>query len=376
MNKIGIITYHSAYNFGSVLQAYATQCAVQKFSGDVEVINYRMIEQKTFYSLYRVKYGIKTFLKDVMQLPIHSKRVKRKNNFEKFINNRFVLTDEVSEPNEVYRLWNRYDIMISGSDQIWNKHSHEFENNSLEYMFPYLLHGFKGKKVSYASSVANADENDIANILPELKTFDAISIRESSSVEKLQKYLDIKLKNVLDPTFLLTKDEWIDKLSLKKKTNDKYVLYYSLKGIAPTKERVPVIKEYAKKMGCKLKVITPFVYIKALYCTDVENCIDAGPTEFMDLIYNAQAVVTDSYHGTILSVNLCKNVFSLCENIGSEFRKTDILNALGLKDRIIYDINSILDMQMDIDYKEVERKLFKLRDESIDYLTKSLEGEK
>lgn len=376
MSRIGLITYHSAYNFGSVLQAYATQCAVQKISGNVEVINYRMMEQKKFYSLYRVKYGIKTLLKDMMQFPLHSQRRRRRDNFEKFIHNRLSLTDEVSEPDEVYRMWSRYDIIISGSDQIWNKHSNELENNKWEYMFPYLLHGFSGKKVSYASSIANAEEEDIGAILPEIKTFDAISIRESGSADRLQKYLDMEIKYVADPTFLLTRDEWIRRLSLKEKPADNYVLYYSLKGIAPTKERIPIVKEFAKRRNCKVKVITPFVYIKSLYGGDTENCIAAGPAEFMDLIYNAQSVITDSYHGTILSINLGKDVFSLCECIGSEFRKTDIMRKLGMTDRIIYDINRIADGQTDINYSEVERKLTALREESMKYLIMSLEGER
>ena len=71
MENIAIITYHAAYNYGSVLQAYATQFIVEKLGYGAEIINYRMQEQNYIYSLYRTKYGLKTFLKDLMQLPIH-----------------------------------------------------------------------------------------------------------------------------------------------------------------------------------------------------------------------------------------------------------------------------------------------------------------
>lgn len=375
MSRIGLITYHAAYNFGSVLQAYATQCVLKRFSENVEIINYRMTEQKKFYDLYRVKYGIKTFLKDAMQIPLHSKRLCRRDNFEAFIHNKLFLTEEVSEPEEVYRLWDRYQIMISGSDQIWNKHSLEMEHNRREYMLPYLLHGFSGKKISYASSIANTDEKDMEAILPEIKRFDAISVRELSSSARIQQYLDVRIRNVLDPTFLLTRDEWIKALSLSEKKNERYVLYYSLKGIAPTKEAIPAVKKFAKQTGCKVKVITPFVYIKSLY-KDIENCIEAGPQEFVELIYNAQAVITDSYHGTIFSINFCKDVFSLCEDGGSEFRKTDILKRLGMEERIIYDINDIFNVQTKVDYAEVGKKLSVLRKESIQYLTMFLEEER
>jgi polysaccharide pyruvyl transferase WcaK-like protein len=368
----GIITYHSAYNFGSVLQAYATQCVIQKFTDEVEIVNYRMKEQKRFYGLYRIKYGPKIFLKDAMQFPIHSKRIKRKKNFEKFLEERLIMTEEVSSVDEVCGIWRKYDVMVSGSDQIWNKHSNELEHNKSEYMLPYLLHGFTGKKISYASSIANSDEKDIQNILPDLRTFDAISVRETCSAQQLQVQLDLEIKCVLDPTLLLSAKEWEDKMRLKKRADENYVLYYSLRGILQIKKCLPVVKEYAERLGCKVKIITPFVYIKSLYKKNVENCIDAGPEEFMELIYNAKSVVTDSYHGTILSVNLNKEVFSLCDNCGSEFRKTDIMKKLGMERRIIYDIHEILKPHGKIDYKEVEKKLFALREESLEYLGESL----
>lgn len=77
MKKIGIITYHSAYNYGSVLQAYATQYAVKKLGYDSEIINYRMKEQRKSYALYRMNCGMKSLLKDLMQFPVQDKRKQR-----------------------------------------------------------------------------------------------------------------------------------------------------------------------------------------------------------------------------------------------------------------------------------------------------------
>ena len=122
MNKIGIITYHSAYNYGSVLQAYATQVAVKKLGFDAEIINYRMREQKKIYALYRNGFGLKILLKDLMQIPIQGKRIQRIKKFESFINKKLFITKECSTPKEVQTIWEKYSIIISGSDQIWNKH--------------------------------------------------------------------------------------------------------------------------------------------------------------------------------------------------------------------------------------------------------------
>ena len=110
MSKCALITYHSAYNFGSALQAYATQQAVMYMVGNSEIINYRMNEQKRYYEkLYRRDYGPKTFLKDLLMLPVHHKRKRRAEAFEKFFSEKLILSKEVSEPEEVAELWGKYD---------------------------------------------------------------------------------------------------------------------------------------------------------------------------------------------------------------------------------------------------------------------------
>ena len=83
-------------------------------------------------------------------------------------------------------------------------------------------------------------------------------------------------------------------------------------------------------------------------------------------------VVTNSYHGTILAVNLNKDVYSLCENFGSEFRKTDILKRIGLEDRIIYDINSLYNDYEKINYSKVNAVLEFLINNSYGYLKGAL----
>lgn len=370
METIGIITYHSAYNYGSVLQAYATQSAVKKLGLDSEIINYRMKEQRKVYALYRTGFGLKRFIKDVMQIPVHNKRKQRKEKFESFINSKLVLSKELSRPDEVYYLWGKYPIIISGSDQIWNKHSLEMEHNDLKYMDPYLLKGFGGKKISYASSIANMSDQELDGIIPEIKQFDYIAMRERSSAHRVSSAINRNVDHVVDPTFLLTKDEWVKALDVRELMDD-YILYYSLDGIKTVKDDITVIKKIAKMRGLKVKVITPFVYLN--HNDDIiEVHPEIGPEEFLELIYNAKMVVTDSYHGTILSINLEKEVFSTCKKGGSEFRKTDILNRIGLEDRIIYDTSDLNNEYVSIDYKKVMSKLNILRENSWKYLEGAL----
>ena len=371
----GLLTYHSAYNYGSVLQAYATQNALAYLDYPADLINYRMDEQKRFYQVfYRTGFGVKTWIMDLLQTPCNKKRTYRAEKFENFFENYFLLTEELSQPEEVVSHWRQYDTVISGSDQIWNKHSCELEHNDWQYMDPYLLKGFSGRKISYASSVGNMTDIELQRILPELRSFDALSFRESASAEKMDVLLGRPVETVLDPTFLLTKDDWISHLQLQKNDDERYILAYSLGGPKQLLRLLPILLRLSKKRDCKIRVMTPFAYFP-YPDKRIEYHPEYGPIEFMDALYNAEAVVTDSYHGTILSVNFGKEFYSICKSGGSEFRKTDILERLDLQDRVVHDATMIPELGLPpIDYKAVNAKLTDMRQHSLNYLQTALKG--
>lgn len=372
MKKVGIITFHSAYNYGSVLQAYATQEAINSLGYEAEIINYRLEEQKKVYSNLRFKYGYKELIKDLTLLPIYSKRNSKYKKFEDFIERKMNTSSICRTPEDVYNLYDEYEIAVSGSDQIWNKHSLELEHIDWNYMNPYLLKNFNGRKISYASSTANMSDEELKKIIPEIKKFQAVSMRERSSAKKISALAEMEVSSVLDPTFLLKKDDWIKKLNLNK-TKGKFILYYSLGGLKRFKKIEKTLIEVAKNNNCKIFVVTPFCCVKKNEYFD--PLADCGSIEFLNAIYNANSIITDSYHGTTLSVNFGKNVFSLCKKGGSEFRKTDILNRIGMKDRIITNPNDLVNKKFEkINYESVYENLDKLRNKSLCYLKNALEG--
>lgn len=373
--SIGLLTYHSGYNYGSVLQAFATLTQLKKVDPSAKILNYRMREQGRFYRpTCRFDYGMKILVRDLLQLPVQSKKVQRAQKFEEFFENYFSLTSRVAEPEEVAEQWGKFDTLVSGSDQIWSKHSCEFEHNEWQYMDPYLLKGFSGRKISYASSIGSMTDEELQRILPELRYFDALSFRESSSAEKMTALLSSPVETVLDPTFLLTKDDWISNLKLQKNDSERYILVYSLGGPKQLLKLLPVISKLSKKRDCKAKVVTPFAYLPHPD-KHIEYHPEYGPIEFLNALYNAEAVVTDSYHGTVLSVNFGKDFYSVCGVGGAEFRKTDILNRLGLQERIVYDAAAIPELDLSpIDYTAVYAKLTDMRQHSMNYLTTALKG--
>lgn len=372
MQNIGIITYHSAYNYGSALQALATQEVLRKITScNVHILNYRTSEQKRVYALYRKMHGPKIFLEDCFLLPIHAKRKKRNERFESFFKEYMNLTSTISTPDQAMEMMNSFDVMISGSDQIWNKYSLELANVPWNDMKPYLLCGFDGKKISYASSIGNMTDDDIIRIKKDIEKFDSVSCRESVSAERLRKLTMCKPKEVLDPTFLLDKNEWIYLLDLKE-TTEEYILFYGLGGLGYLHNILKTLKPYTKKRGLKLKVVMPYAYFP-FQGSGVEFCADAGPKELLELIMNASMVVTNSYHGTILSVNFGKELYSICIPGGSEFRKTEILEKVGLSDRVIRSVSAVADSdEKAIDYSRVAKKLQWLRQDSLIYIQNAI----
>lgn len=373
--KIGLITYHSAYNFGSVLQAYATQEIIDRYFGNCEIINYRSIEQKRVYSIFKWEKGIKGFfkslIKNLLSLTDYKLRKSRQVKYENTFLELFNLSQEVNTYEELKNMWDKYDLIISGSDQIWNKHSNELENVEWEFMYPYLLRGYKGHKISYASSITNMSDSEIDKIIEDVRLFDSVSLREHESYIKLSKSFNLKCTNVIDPTWLLNKDDWINKLSLTKNYSEKYLLYYALNKRSEISQILSDIKDYASKKNLKIKMIMPLNFMGNI--EGVEILKDIDPIDFMNLIYNADTVVTDSYHGTILSVNLEKNIYSICKGYPSDFRKVDILNRIGLNDRVINDTKELLKQEFSsIDYKEIKKSLDVLRENSINYLKESV----
>ncbi len=367
--KVGIITYHSAYNFGSVLQALATQQAVNKLGYETEILNYRMASQYDFYMLSRKK-GIKSNIKKLLYGKKIKELEKRELRFEKFIKEKMKLTSEFSKPENVTMFYKEFDTIISGSDQIWNKHSNELCNVDWKYMNPYILKDFNGRKVSYASSIVNMTTEELNMIKEPLKSFYSISCRETSASNRLKKMLDKDVSTVCDPTLLLNKEEWSFYFGKKPIVEEDYILFYSLSSF---KRINSTIKKLEKKFNdIKIVVLSPLAPVVLSQKSYI--MYDAGPKEFLNLVNNAKCVITDSYHGTMFSINFGIDFYYLEEAKKNEVRVRDILDILKIKGRKVTDINQI-NLANHMDYKSVNEHIKEYRKASIEYLKLNLSEE-
>lgn len=356
MKKIGIITYHFARNYGAVLQCFALQTYLKNLGYQVEIINY--INENQLYNNDYFKHGknIKSFIINLLLIPFLNKRKKKNFKFDEFNKKYLNLSKKVKNLRELEELckMQKYDFIISGSDQVFNPNIEDFD---LSFLIPFKT---SSNVISYAASTGNATEKDLESIKKYLENFDSISIREKKDIVKFKNILKKPISVVPDPVILITKDEWEKYIS--KNSNEKYLVCYFLhKNIM--KREYNIARKIAKDKKLKLVIINARFNWMSLK----RNCIlDAGPLEFINLIYNSSYVCTDSFHGTLFALIFNKNVscFDSKEN-KNDSRRKNLLEELKCSNAMCYVEDCLQESKMNYDVinqkiidKRIEGKAF------------------
>lgn len=371
--KVGVITFHGSHNYGSVLQAYATQETIKKLGCDVEIINFRMESQKRYYSLYPRGYGIWTLGQDLLMLPFHGKRSIRAKKFENFISEMPLSGPEMKNRKELQSVVNRYDVYLTGSDQIWSNRIPELVGAKEDFTGVYFFDFVNNNKprIAYASSVGEITYDELIEKKKWLNKFTSISTREQYGVDLLRRIVDKDVELVLDPTFLLNKDQWGEKAGRERLIKEPYVLLYTLHGLKHGLKWGKALTEFGKRKGLKIVAISPFFPITA---TDVRNVIDAGPFDFLNLIKNAELIFTDSFHGTAFSINMNKPFYSYVGKNTGDNRKLGIMRQFGLEGRALESLEDIEKIvEYDLDYVNYNKLIDAARDRSSGWLKMALE---
>lgn len=374
---IGIITFHGSHNYGSVLQAYATQKLLSNLGQESEIINFRMKSQKEYYALYPTKYGKQIMVGNVLRLPYHTQRIIRFRKFEDFIQTRYKISGpDLRNYEDLKTVSSKYDMYLTGSDQIWSNRIPELVHSDTDYTGVYFLDFVEDgkKRISFASSVGEANEQDLADKVELLKKFSAISTREIYGVNLLSKMTGMYVKKVLDPTLMISKEEWLSIAPKEPIVKGDYIFLYTLRGVRKATSWGKYLTKLAKKLNMKVVCVSPFFPVLT---PGVQNIYNAGPEDFINLINNAKIVFTDSFHGTAFSINLNKPFFSLTPGKEGDVRKREIIDTLGVGDRIISQhsqVEEITDWRLDYPTRITNQKLEELRKEGLDYLSSAIKG--
>ncbi len=366
--KIAVITFHGAHNYGSMLQTYALQTYVEGLAEATgkdckyDVLNFRTNLQKNLYNVLNFK-SVKGLVKSAMALPYYGKLKKQHSKFEKFLATELNTTYEVSSLDELRALASNYDVVISGSDQIWNVRATDFN-------FAYLLDGVKCKKISYAASLGPLDidwsKYDSERYKKLLSDYDAVSVREEKSKSMVDTLLgDVGCQIHIDPTLLLSKEQWQDLQSDMGNKKGKYILFYCLE---PNKNHIRIAQLLSKKMG--IPVIATKYRGKADYFNPFVKQYNAGPKDFLSLVDNAQAVITSSFHGTVFSLIYGKPF--VCIDGLKDGRISSLLKLVGAESNAVsQDIDDVQIPEIP-DVESVISAIQKERERSREYLNKNL----
>lgn len=346
--KIGIITWFTGPNYGTNLQAIALQYYLRSRGNEVNLINYEVPavnvrkDKKSFIRklLYQPKkYAIK-FAMNRYKYQIAERDRKLRNS----ITTKCILTPEIKTIDELIKICNEFDLLICGSDQIWNPNWYD-----KFYFADYT--GITTNRISYAPSMGvNAIPDSVAvEIQHGLKQFKAISVREEKAAELLASYLIEKPQVVVDPTLLLTSEEWMDIFPEKSCEGDNYIFAFFLND---EKAHLEATKKFAKRLNYKL-ILVP--YKGATYLQNVDIRANAGLEDILDLIRNAKYVITDSFHITVFSIIHRKQFYTFQRFKEDEFtsqnvRVTNLLNMVDLPERLITYLSTEINMLDDINY--------------------------
>ena len=333
--KIGILTMHKVLNYGSALQAYALQHYVSSLGHNAELIDYIFPNGKRKARLtirQRLIYPIKSLL---------SGKMRKKSRFQKFYRKYFVCTDKrFNSPEELSKAKFEYDILMTGSDQVWNpKHI----KDDYSFFLPFASEGTK--KVSYASSFSTAEiPDELKPIYREfLDSYSAISVREKSGAKIVKELVGKNAEMVCDPTLLLSKDEWNELIKDFPSPIDKpYILAYILRyAYDPYPEINKIIDAVQNELGLHLVILDGSLSdIKRKNASVIKN---AGPLEFLNLVKNASFIITTSFHGTAFALNYGIPFYSVIKDMsGFDTRMIDLLDCIRCDNRLV-KYNSSLD---------------------------------
>lgn len=363
--KIGIITFHSAHNYGAVLQAYALNKKIINLGYEAEIIDYRPQFITELYSVNPIHklYKLKSIISLLSIYPIRFKKYKK---FQQFINNELVLSDKkFNNYAELNDYSFDYNVYIAGSDQIWNP---EINGVMGEYFLDFVNNNME-LKISYAASFGKStlDKRYEEEIASYLKKLDAISVREEDGVKIVNNLINSEPIRVLDPVFLLNAVEWKEQIVIPE-IKEKFILVYMMEY---NKKVVDIAGKLAKEKKIKILNISNSIKVPKGF---EHNLRDLGPKEFLGYIYSAEHIITNSFHGTAFSIIFEKEFF-IVPHTKLNSRIENILNLTNLKDQ---QINLLNEDELHekfirkINFEDVRLILKKEINLSIDYLIKKL----
>lgn len=338
-----IITMHCPLNYGAILQTYALQAYIESLGIKVSVIDYRpdyIVDNQSYMYVGDDRFKHLAILRWIYRLSKVPSKYKRIKAFKLFSNNELHLTSSFHTFSEIKEANLIGDFFICGSDQIWNILNGAYKDPS--YFLGFVADNVK--KISYAASGNLPIINETKDItIPMINRIDCISMREESTIETIQPYINKLISHVCDPVFLLSPESWrmLYKKHSRLRLKGKYILAY------PMGNGADKAIQKASKIANHLHLPLYLISASQRWDSRISKQFNVNPYEFLSLIDNAEIIVTNSFHGTSFSI-LFKKQFWTTVAEGSNQRITSLLAKAGLQDRLLLgdcmpDYDSVID---------------------------------
>lgn len=392
MKKTAIVSCYFKHNYGSMLQAYATQMALDKLGYDNETIDIsgfngeiKIAKMKYFVvasltsDIFLSKMGMakNVLIQKFISNEYTSHLKQRAEMFDAFSKKYFRLSSQYSSKKELGIICQeKYSSVVVGSDQLWLPGNIAADYYTLNFV-PETIN-----TIAYATSFGQAslpkNSSDKAKVF--LRKIKHIGVREESGQKLIKKLTGRMVPIVCDPTLLFEGEKWISLQQEEPVIKGNYIFCYFLGNI-------PVHREFAKRLrtmtGYK---IVALIHLDEFVKSDVgyadETLFDIDPAGFLNLIRNAAYVCTDSFHCSVFSILFRRQFFTFRRYIRNTIQSTNsrletLFNIAGISGHIMNG-NEVLErcLSLKIDYEEVHRKLDGVRKYSYDYLLTALENER
>lgn len=363
--KVAILTQPLRSNYGGLLQAWALQKTIAEMGHEVTILN--RVHNKPQIPLWR---KTASWIKNEILISI-GKRKRYYNVTEelmdfseqyvsKFRENRYLrVSPELKSNDELRRFINEnpFDAYIVGSDQVWRP---KYSPDLMTYFLDFVKENNNVRKIAYAASFGVDDweltEEETRQASELAHLFDLITVRESSGIELVEKHLNWKATNVLDPTMLLNKEDYIalvNNSTCQLKEAEGNLFCYVLD---TSDELTTVIRKCSEAASLKSFYCNYSVPIYRLLSEDKkELCIVPPVEQWLKSFMDAKMVITDSFHGVVFSIIFNKPFWVVTNINRGVARFTSLLRLFNLENRIVSNISE-LNWEEPINWRYINEK--------------------
>lgn len=374
--KIGILTFQYAINYGAVMQLYSLQETVKRLGNNLEVdvidyvpenYNVNGIRNIIYISGIRVQNEkLRNSLHRMLTNILYQKHLVRK--FADFTDKYFSLSEHCNEKNWI-EIFSGYDVIIVGSDQVWNP------TNQLGDVYFVNDESINSKRIAFAADSTNSIpvQHRVEDLRLALLNFSAISVRNEHTKEFVANILgeSIPAEVVCDPVVLSDFQEFI-----KPNTFGDYALVYILGGEIPGGHN-SILSDIRKKYP-SIRIIQVAMIKQRLFLVleDVdEHIFECSPEMWVNLIYHARFVYTDSFHCILFAMKYHKNFLAYyCEEKRAP-RLISLRDHYGLGFKIVSSVeeaHTYESIDAEIDYRQIDAICKKEADDSVEFLRNAL----